>query len=69
MQQYTRETIADGSGRFTFKNVPDGDYYVSATVTWQTATGYKFSLETQGGRISKTINVKNGEPIEVMLTR
>lgn len=69
MKQYTRETVADGSGRFSFKNVPDGEYYLGTTVSWEAPTGYKFSLQTQGGLITKKIAVKNGEPVDVMLTR
>jgi hypothetical protein len=67
-RQYIRDTIADASGHFTFKNIPNGSYYLSGQVTWEAPTGYKFAMERQGGWIYKTITVKNGESLEVMLT-
>jgi hypothetical protein len=67
-RQYIRDTVADASGRFTFKNIPDGSYYLLGQVTWEAPTGYKFAMETQGGWIYKTITVNNGESLEVMLT-
>jgi hypothetical protein len=66
---YLRQTVADGSGRFTFKNVPDGEYYLSSSVTWETPTGYKFAMETQGGTIWKVIRVERGESVDVVLTQ
>jgi hypothetical protein len=70
LHQYMRETIADGSGRFTFRNVPSGEYFVTANVTWEAPTGYQFSMQTQGGSIWKKIKVQNGdESVDVMVTR
>lgn len=66
---YMPNQTADGSGRFTFSNVPAGEYYVTSLVTWEAATGYKFSMETQGGIVTKKITVKDGETVEVIVTR
>lgn len=66
---YVRKQVADGDGRFTFKNVPAGDYYVTALVLWEAPVGYHGSLVQQGGFISKKIAVKEGEEIEIILTR
>lgn len=61
---YMRNTVADATGRFTFKNVPDGEYYLSGKVTWEVP-----NMATQGGTIWKQITVKNGESVEAMLTK
>jgi hypothetical protein len=67
---YMRETIADATGRFTFKKVPDGEYYLAGKIKWEVPhiSRYGSYMETQGGWIWKTVAVKNGEPVEVMLT-
>lgn len=67
--QYVKKQIADGNGRFTFKNVPAGDYYVTVPVFWEAPVGYQGGLVLQGGFISKRITVKDGEEIEIILTR
>ena len=68
--EFRRETIADASGRFTFKNVPNGDYKLTGEVTWQVpqVTKYSSYMSTQGGWITKMITVANGETTEIMLT-
>jgi len=67
--QYVKKQVADGSGRFTFKNVPAGDYYVTVDVFWEAPVGYQGSLVRQGGTLSEKIAVKEGEEIEIILTR
>lgn len=66
---YAKKTIADGDGRFTFKNVPAGDYYVTTGVFWETPTGYQATMQWQGGVVTKKITIKDSEEIEVILTR
>ncbi len=68
-QQYIRKKIADGSGRFEFKDVPAGEYYVVAIVTWEAPTGYQAALQKQGGLVVKRIKVSEREELEVILTR
>jgi hypothetical protein len=67
--EYVRKKIADGSGRFEFKNIPAGEYYVTGMVTWEAPTGHQGALQKQGGLISKKIKVTDGEEVEVILTR
>jgi len=67
--QYVKSVTADATGRFTFKNVPPGDYYVTTKVTWQAPTGYQGALSTQGGVLRKRVTAKNSESTEVILTR
>lgn len=66
---YVVKTVADGNGRFSFKNVPAGQYYVTTVITWEAATGYRGSLQVQGGAVTKRIAVKDGDEIELILTR
>jgi hypothetical protein len=70
LEQYKRSVIADASGRFTFRNVPDGNYYLSGRVSWEVPNISKYTsyMSTQGGDIWKTITVKDGQSVEVMLT-
>lgn len=67
--QYIKETTADGSGRFAFRNVPSGDYYITTKVLWESATGYGGGLVTQGGFISQKIKINDHEEVEIILTR
>ena len=66
---YVPIQIADGSGRFTFKNVPAGEYFVTTSVTWEAPTGYQGGLQTQGGLVSKRIKVLAGEEVEIIITK
>ena len=67
--KYIRKTVADGDGRFTFKNVALGEYYVTTGVFWEAPVGYQGALVRQGGAVSKRISVKDNEEIEVIVTR
>ena len=67
--EYVPKQIADGSGRFTFKNVAPGEYFVTSKITWEAATGYQGALQLQGGVVSKRVSVKDGDDIEVIVTR
>ncbi len=66
---YVMKTVADGSGRFMFKDVPPGQYFVTTVVTWEAATGYQGALQVQGGTVTKRITVNDGDEIEVIVTR
>ena len=68
-EQYIIKTIGDGSGRFVFKNVPAGEYYLTARVVWESPTGYQGAMELQGGYFSKRIKVADREEMEIILTR
>jgi hypothetical protein len=68
-QNYVRKKMADSDGRFTFKNVPPGDYYLTTTVSWEAPVGYQGALVRQGGLISRKITVVNNETLDIILTR
>jgi hypothetical protein len=67
LAKYIRSQVADGEGRFTFKDIPAGDYFLTATVTWEAPSAYQL----QGGIVSngQSISVKDGEDIEVVLSK
>lgn len=64
--QYIKETTADATGRFSFYDVPAGEYYIYTLVRWE-APG-RAGLELQGGLVGEKITVKDGERNEVILT-
>ena len=66
---FVRKQVADGNGRFTFKNVPPGEYFVTTIITWEAPTGYQGSLRLQGGTVTKRITVINGDEIDIVVTR
>ena len=55
LEKYFRRKVADASGRFTFKDVPAGEYFLVATVTWEAPVGPSGELVMQGGVIAKRI--------------
>lgn len=67
--EYQRRKVADAEGRFQFSDVPAGEYFVVARVVWDAAVGYQGSLVQQGGYVAKKIEVKDGELIDVIVTR
>jgi hypothetical protein len=69
VQQYLRETTGDAEGRFEFKDVPPGDYFVITVVTWEAPVGYRGSLVSQGGYVIKRVTVRDGQEQQVILTR
>jgi hypothetical protein len=69
LAKYILLTTGDGEGRFEFKNVPPGDYYLVTEVWWEAPAGSGAYLVRQGGPIVKRITVKNGEEQNVILTR
>lgn len=65
LASYTRTTVADAEGRFTFKNIPAGNYYVYTKVFWQIPGRYGAS--TTGGWIKDVVNV-SGDTTNLILT-
>jgi hypothetical protein len=58
-----KTTPCDAHGRFFFAELPDGDYYLVATVTWrERAAGL-----VEGGSLMQRLHVSTGETKEVLL--
>lgn len=62
--KYFRSQKADADGRFAFKNIPEGDYYIVAPVYWEVPNHGK-----QGGIIAEKISVKNGDDLHLILSK
>jgi hypothetical protein len=68
-QNYVRnlkQTVCDPQGYFSFENLPDGDYFVTAFVSWSVPTRYFNRLE--GGVLMKAVRIENGRAEKVVLT-
>lgn len=62
-QAAVKTTRCDAHGRFAFSELPDGDYYVVATVTWrERAMGMD-----EGGSLMQRVHVSTGETKDVLL--
>lgn len=62
-QSTARTTHCDARGRFSFSELPDGEYFLVATVTWQERS---FGLP-YGGYLMRRLHVSTGETKEVLL--
>ncbi len=69
IDKYIRIKKADAQGRFAFKNVPPGEYYIISVVNWETPAGSQRPPVRQGVRLCKIITVKNHEETKVILTQ
>jgi hypothetical protein len=62
-QAAVKTTRCDARGRFAFSELPDGDYYLVATVTWrERAQGMD-----EGGMLMRRVHVSTGETKDVLL--
>jgi hypothetical protein len=52
---YRRETIGDGEGRFKFKGLKPGEYYVQTTITWGVPT--QLGIATTGGVVHRVVTI------------
>lgn len=57
-----KTTTCNSDGKFEFKNVANGDYYVLAKVIWQVRS-------YQGGSLMRKVNVKNGQAIDLVMSQ
>jgi hypothetical protein len=57
-----KTTIADADGKFKFKNLPKGKYFISTEITWNVAYH-----GIQGGLLTKQIEIKDNKTTEVIL--
>lgn len=64
---YIYKTIADGNGRFKFKNIPKGEYYINTAIFWEYANGTAIAQMT-GSQIVKKITVTDEPDQEFILS-
>ena len=58
----TKVTRANGEGRFEFKNVADGDYYVVTPVSWMAGD------IRQGGSLMERVTIRGGNNVDLVMT-
>ncbi len=68
LSKYIMTQIVDADGRFTFKNVPSGEYFVTTKIEWTAKTGGQGSSQRRGGTISRRVIVKDGYETEVIIS-
>jgi hypothetical protein len=56
---YMKKKTCDAQGKFVFRHVADGEYYLTTTVLW---------MRRQGGVLMAKVSVSNGVTEEVVLT-
>ena len=57
------KTTCDAQGFFSFKNLPDGEYYVITDIFWELA-----KYAPQGGALMHKVTLAGGEAAEVVLS-
>ena len=59
-------TTSDSEGRFEFRKIPAGEYFIDVPISWKT----QYSLSgTTGTLVSKKVKVAEGESLKVLLTK
>lgn len=59
--EYVRKVVANGEGRFEFKDVAAGKYYVVTSVVW-------YVQVQQGGSLMERTTVADGQTVELIMT-
>lgn len=67
LETYTRRTMAGGDGKFTFRNVPAGEYHVYTRVFWEIPSQY--GLRTTGNWVKGRVVARAGETTSIVLTQ
>jgi len=66
---YHRETMGDSAGRFEFKNLPSGEYYLICQIPIHVPIGYGNTIIQEGIAHSRgPVQAHDGERAEVILT-
>lgn len=68
MRTYGQQVIGDGEGRFRFKAVPPGRYFIVTEITWEVPDPLTGTART-GGAVLEPLEVKGDETVEVVATR
>lgn len=66
-EKYWRRSTADAEGRFEFRDVPPGKFFVLSEVVWEAPT--QFGLAKQGGLIVMPVQIENDKAVEVIVTK
>ena len=58
-----RTAIANGEGRFTFSNIPAGEYFIVTRIFW------KVNQNTVGGYVCNKVSIEDGKSHDFVITR
>lgn len=59
----SRKTRCDGTGNFSFENVPDGVWYVATAIVWQVPP----NPTPQGGEMMERVQLRGGQSVKVVM--
>lgn len=65
---FVKKEYCDVDGRFTFKKVADGTFFVVTPVRWNVVLNQYGATQAQGGILMQKVTVKNGETKRVVLS-
>ena len=65
--RYKRVAMCDADGRFTFKGVPAGSYFIESTVRWEVAGRNITNIE--GGVMATQVYITDNQELELILAR
>ena len=79
-EEFTKTTIADATGTFQFDGLAPGRYVVVTSVNWTHFAGFNYTRigtfgwldlhwATEGGLMTRGVEVKEGQTTKVVLTR
>lgn len=61
--KYMKQTICDANGNFKFTNLPNGEYFVTSMIMWDTSTAVRYYVS-----FMQRVEVNNGEKKKILLT-
>jgi len=64
---YVRNTTADGSGNFEYKDLPAGEYAIYCDIFWETP--YGGIMQWTGGTAFAQFTISEGESKKIIVTR
>jgi hypothetical protein len=70
-QQSARVTKCDAQGAFSFEDLPDGDWFLTTTITWkvsQVLWSDSVVMTTTGGLLMLRVRVSDGDTAKVVLS-
>lgn len=59
--EYTRKSVCDASGNFTFTNIAKGSYFLTTSVTWNVMN------KVQGGPMAQLVHVEDKENKKIIM--
>ena len=65
----SRSTRCDSDGRFTFKDVAPGSYFIITSVSWQIVDRYGIKLQQGGSLMHPVTFTEDDEIVEIILSQ